>query len=826
MTEFGSLKKQEGESVSDFSKRFNKMYNKIPVEIKPSEASAQISYASAFDPDFCLVLRERRATSLAQMQDASIEVESNILAADRLRSKANTDRRKGKSEASTSDPTISGSSFPHPQVNELTQLVNVLKEEMERFKTERKQMNKGPQNTENRGGFRRPNNFYPPTMHKEKERDRDDQRIQAPFQNNFVADEGEREADEPESKIHSVEVTPPFPHLTKSAYEESLLSSQLNELSKGDKTGSGRGRYNLRSDKRVAAHDVPESSTRAEKPADEVADNHKGKKAQPLSPIIQNHAPEIREIPKLTSSFNFEHEIQKIKIPMPLNELIKHGEFKKRFFDLLKPEASGLSTDCINLQDEMPAVVLGPMVEDRDDSSPPFYTSLNIHDKVLHNCLMDSGASHNLMPKVVMEELGLEVTRAYHDLYSFDSRRVKCLGVIKDLVVSLFQLPMKSMVMDIVVADVAPKFGMLLSRSWIKRLGGTLQMDLTYATIPVFGGEHRRLYREAQLAYIVSDEANPTNHPIYALDTDLGSSLLQLTGEPKTPVQIRKKPSPDQGMHPSTTSVWKMFFDGASSDIGAGAGVVFKSPFQETISLPYKLEFEVTINVAEYEALVLGLRAAQEMGIREIAIFRDAELIVQQVKSVYQTRHPRLKSYRNEVWDLIDSFFLDFNISFIPREENAPVNFQAFSASLFEAPALPDDRSEVEVRYRPSVPDNVKHWKVFQDDQEIEKFLQSIDDFYALHIDEDPDEEPDHHPGELLNKVADHQIIQLLSNHIPRGMIPLERLFDGNDVAIKGRISGDDVDTTECNIGTSEEPKCVRLSRNLTEEQRIGYTHF
>jgi uncharacterized small protein (DUF1192 family) len=150
MTEFGSLKKQEGESVSDFSKRFNKMYNKIPAEIKPSEASAQISYASAFDPDFCLVLRERRATSLAQMQDAAIEVESNMLAADRLRNKANTDRRKGKSEASTSDSTISGPSLSHPQVNELAQVMNFLKEEVERLKVERRQMYKGPQNTENK----------------------------------------------------------------------------------------------------------------------------------------------------------------------------------------------------------------------------------------------------------------------------------------------------------------------------------------------------------------------------------------------------------------------------------------------------------------------------------------------------------------------------------------------------------------------------------------------------------------------------------------------------------------------------------------------------
>jgi hypothetical protein len=76
------------------------------------------------------------------------------------------------------------------------------------------------------------------------------------------------------------------------------------------------------------------------------------------------------------------------------------------------------------------------LVEDREDFSPPFYTSLKIHDNMLHNFLMDSGASHNLMPNIVMEELGLEVTKAYHDLYYFESRKVKCLGVIKDLSVS------------------------------------------------------------------------------------------------------------------------------------------------------------------------------------------------------------------------------------------------------------------------------------------------------------------------------------------------------------------------------------------------------
>ena len=130
---------------------------------------------------------------------------------------------------------------------------------------------------------------------------------------------------------------------------------------------------------------------------------------------------------------------------------------------------------------------------------------------------------------------------------------------------------------------------------------------------------------------------------------------------------------------------------------------------QETISLSYKLEFEVTNNVAEYEALVLGLRAAKEMGIREMAVFRDAELIVQQVKNVYQAKNPRLKNYRNEVWDLVDNFFLAFNISFIPREENDSADFLAITASFLEVPTLPTVISVVEIKYRPSIPDNVKY---------------------------------------------------------------------------------------------------------------------
>jgi hypothetical protein len=169
MMEFRYLKKMDGESVSDFSKRFNKMYNKIPAKIKTSESSAKISYAGAFGPDFCLLLRERRATSLYQMKDAAIEVESNVLAADRIRSKADIDRRRGRSEASTSSPLV-----PHPQVDELTKMVKSLSTEMEWMKVEGRKAYMIPQSVENKGGFRRPNNTTSPTVQRERGRDKEE----------------------------------------------------------------------------------------------------------------------------------------------------------------------------------------------------------------------------------------------------------------------------------------------------------------------------------------------------------------------------------------------------------------------------------------------------------------------------------------------------------------------------------------------------------------------------------------------------------------------------------------------------------------------------
>ena len=66
--------------------------------------------------------------------------------------------------------------------------------------------------------------------------------------------------------------------------------------------------------------------------------------------------------------------------------------------------------DILEVNDDAPTIVFGYKIENGDeDEVPTFYLSLNVHDMVVQNAMLNSSASHNLMPKGVVESLGLEV---------------------------------------------------------------------------------------------------------------------------------------------------------------------------------------------------------------------------------------------------------------------------------------------------------------------------------------------------------------------------------------------------------------------------------
>ena len=149
----------------------------------------------------------------------------------------------------------------------------------------------------------------------------------------------------------------------------------------------------------------------------------------------------------------------------------------------------------------------------------------------------------------------------------------------------------------------------------------------------------------------------------------------------------------------------------------------------------YKLEFVTTNNTTEYEALLFGLRATKDMGIQQISVYGDTELVVQQVMKNYQVKQDLLKVYMNEVWDMIDNFFVAFNISYIPTDHNQTADSLALAAMHFKIPKTTQLKYPIEVRYKPSVPDKIKQWRVFEDDLEIKRFLELTGEFSNSLID-------------------------------------------------------------------------------------------
>ena len=91
--------------------------------------------------------------------------------------------------------------------------------------------------------------------------------------------------------------------------------------------------------------------------------------------------------------------------------------------------------------------------------------------------------------------------------------------------VTLIEFPSKTVVMDVVIANIPPKFGVLLSMSWTSKLKRRMQMDMSYATIPMARGS-KRLYNEKTSPFVVRSQDKLDDHAIYAIDTNLGSSIF------------------------------------------------------------------------------------------------------------------------------------------------------------------------------------------------------------------------------------------------------------------------------------------------------------
>ncbi|KAK1606789.1 hypothetical protein QYE76_030462 [Lolium multiflorum] len=114
---------------------------------------------------------------------------------------------------------------------------------------------------------------------------------------------------------------------------------------------------------------------------------------------------------------------------------------------------------------------------------------------------------------------------------------------------------------------------------------------------------------------------------------------------------------------------WKMHFDGSKLKEGLGAGVVLTSPKGDHLRYVLQVHFRASNNVAEYEALIHGLKVAKEIGALRIICYGDSDLVVQQCSGDWDAKDANMASYRFHV-QKIAGFFEGCEFHHVPRAEN------------------------------------------------------------------------------------------------------------------------------------------------------------
>lgn len=269
-----------------------------------------------------------------------------------------------------------------------------------------------------------------------------------------------------------------------------------------------------------------------------------------------------------------------------------------------------------------------------------------------------------------------------------------------------------------------------------------------------------------------------------------------------------------------------MDFDGSVGKDGDGICFWIQNRWKQKNKVPnnvrlcsYKLVFDCTNNEVEYEALITGLKILKKLGVKRIAVYGDSELVIKQIKGEYQANHPRIMQYRNVALDIL-KMFPEYTFKVVPRLQNLMVVSIATTSSNLRSTMFSNKNFEIHIKHRPAIPNNLRFWQVFWDDKQVNKFLQSEGEFENCFMDEVYDKD------EQVIEAYQINIIQLKDNNILKGLIPLEYLFDQDDVARKTNLVPTKKGVEDVNIGTTDQPKFIKLSKSLPSEANPKYIDF
>jgi hypothetical protein len=229
------LREKNSETFLEFTQRFNKLYHKILVEVKPSQPAAKLTFVGAFEPDFPLLLRERRSDTLTGMQDDAIEIESNMMASGKLKAKVDTGTNETKHFREQEGPFGSRRSSEE-KMDDMPKIIKELSNKISRMELDQAKLNPFA-----RRYFKR----NPNPQIQQRQVKNEEQKIKTPFKpENFMQSDDMQDYEGLDEDINNLSDDEREPHLTRQDYkiyldQEPLFGNEesINNLGESDYQG-------------------------------------------------------------------------------------------------------------------------------------------------------------------------------------------------------------------------------------------------------------------------------------------------------------------------------------------------------------------------------------------------------------------------------------------------------------------------------------------------------------------------------------------------------------------------------------------------------------
>jgi hypothetical protein len=349
--------------MHDYCTRFNNLYNAIPADIKPPQGLALIKLPDGFDADMSYQLRERNSATLEDMHKSVVSVEENLLA---KRARQRTERRVTiKEELSTSSSDA-----------KLDSLAKAIEKMMERLtitdRNPHRENQAAPQ-------IRNPNfKRNPPQIRQRNPRDQreqrgHDQQIKPPLQENY-ADDGEEVIEEfydthinlmgvhddesifltqEEHKIFllsQTKVNEEAEETEQQAFENAILEVHRQYNLQSKRANDNPPKNTAETKKATETKRIVETKKTSEKSPKKVPESNNAKSPAQKTPEILQRAnqtkvssasqpsapghramiykPEVQTLSKTSTTFSLEGELAKLKIPIPLSELMNKNAYR------------------------------------------------------------------------------------------------------------------------------------------------------------------------------------------------------------------------------------------------------------------------------------------------------------------------------------------------------------------------------------------------------------------------------------------------------------------------------------------------------------------